>query len=1126
MNNSKFLLSSIAISILCSVDLSANCSTYGGTENGDTCTISGQTLNGSINPYFNPTDNMTDKSVIVDGTNITYGYGKSLTGGNIAGPRPHIPDPLDKVQIANNNTLIITGGSNVDQFDIAGTKVNNPGINIEANNNNLIISGSGTSVKSHNALAGAWIPGVGTTNENSVTINSGATVEGHVSGGNSEQGEASRNNIIIDSATVIGKVTAGNVDSGGIAASENSVTISGNAVITGDITGGGSNAREANSNEVTINDTATIIGNITGGDSRQQNGTANSNKITIGQNADISQVAQITGATSTQGTANQNKLIIAGSVDSGTAITGGIGSTDASDNNILISGDSAGEVIGGKSAQGSANNNDITIGGNSTGNITGSIGQTGADNNNISVGGSVDSNVIGGQSAQGTANNNDITIGGNATGNITGGEGKTGASDNNIAISGDSNGAIIGGQSEAGSANKNDITIGGNSTGNITGGDGQTGASDNNILISGSSTGAIIGGQSDAGAANKNDIIIGGSSVGGNVIGGIGQTDAGDNNINITGSVTGNVTGGQSTQGTANKNDITIGGSVTGNVTGGEGQTGAENNNISVAGSVGGDVIGGKTENGSAGNNIINIDGNTNGNIIGGQTNDPNGQTSGNQITANGNVDGNIYGGYNQATQKVQGSNNTITLSGNLNKVTGNIQVGDTTSNGGSGNTLNINTNNPVTLGGKTNGAQNINIAVGNLGAGDAAVTIGPNGSIDVGGTTISAELKVKDNFNHGDTLKLFQTQGNAKIEGEANSVDVTAVKGGAVTYKVEIDKSDLTKPAEAKITGITPETKTISEGLVAGAATISIASENTAGKGIESAAASTYVNMATAGAGTAVVAPFGSSMGGSSKIKTGSYVRSTGISLIVGAAAGKYTDDGKLTIGPFIEMGKNWYSTYNDFGNGEIRGDGDSRYIGAGILARYDFGSILSSRPYVEASFRYGRNYNRYENIHMNDGFGNHAKYHMNTNYIGYHLGAGYEFRKDDKAIELYAKYLYTRLAGDEIEIMHIPYVFEAVESHRLLTGSRYKLDLDPKDNFKITPYAGVALDYEFEGSGDVYASGFAVDSPTLRGASTMLEAGVTIDNNKGFSVDLGAFGHMGKRQGINGIANVKFEF
>ncbi|WP_236864088.1 autotransporter outer membrane beta-barrel domain-containing protein [Campylobacter devanensis] len=207
--------------------------------------------------------------------------------------------------------------------------------------------------------------------------------------------------------------------------------------------------------------------------------------------------------------------------------------------------------------------------------------------------------------------------------------------------------------------------------------------------------------------------------------------------------------------------------------------------------------------------------------------------------------------------------------------------------------------------------------------------------------------------------------------------------------------------------------------------------------------------------------------------------------------------------------------------------GDGDSRYIGAGLLARYDFGSTMASRPYIDGSARLGKNYNRYENTHMiNRSTGEHAKYDMNTNYFGIHVGAGYEFKIYNQALDIYAKYLYNNLAGDEIEIMHIPYVFEAVESHRLITGSRYKIDLDPKDSFKITPYAGAALDYEFKGSGDVYASGFAVDSPTLSGASAMLEAGLSIDGNRGFTIDIGAFGHLGKRQGINGIANLKFEF
>ena len=75
------------------------------------------------------------------------------------------------------------------------------------------------------------------------------------------------------------------------------------------------------------------------------------------------QVSEIIGGTSAQGTANKNELNIDGSVSAGTSITGGIGQTDASDNNILISGDIAGAIIGGQSTQGTANKNDIIIGG-------------------------------------------------------------------------------------------------------------------------------------------------------------------------------------------------------------------------------------------------------------------------------------------------------------------------------------------------------------------------------------------------------------------------------------------------------------------------------------------------------------------------------------------------------------------------------------------------------------------------------------------------------------------------------------------------------------------------------------------------------------------------------------------
>ncbi|WP_086253530.1 hypothetical protein [Campylobacter sp. P091] len=462
----------------------------------------------------------------------------------------------------------------------------------------------------------------------------------------------------------------------------------------------------------------------------------------------------------------------------------------------------------------------------------------------------------------GSVNDNNVIIkdGATVTGLIYGGYATGGEASKNTVIvdSAVENSNILGGHSgRAAKVNENTVIVRGDSKveGNITGGGGHAGhfskeAHNNKVSIEDNATiiGVIKGGESkvDGYTANGNQISIG--------------KDANISQVS-------EIIGGTSAQGTSNKNNIIIGGSVTG----GEGKIGSENNNIKVAGNIGGTVIGGKTDSGSAGNNIINIDGNTQGNIIGGQTNDPNGQTGGNQITANGNVDGNIYGGYNEATQKVQGSNNTITLSGDLTKVTGNIQVGDTTSNGGSGNTLNINTKNPVTLEGNTSGAKTISIAVSNIGANQAAITIGQNGSIDVNNTTITAQLNLQPSVQSGDPIQLFKAEGNAStaIQGSVSNIEVTAVKGGAITYKVEIDPNNLGETGKVgETTGIKEETKTISEGLVAGAAVISIASENAASKGIEAATTSTSANMATAGAGTAVVAPFGSSMGGTSKIK------------------------------------------------------------------------------------------------------------------------------------------------------------------------------------------------------------------------------------------------------------------
>ncbi|MCI7363488.1 MAG: hypothetical protein MSH23_00430, partial [Campylobacter lanienae] len=165
MNNSKILLSSITISILCSVNLSAACPN--GTESGDTCTISGATINDSVTPWHNrnPGGDSIGKTLIIEnGTHITQGNQKSTYAGSVRNGK------------ADENTLIITGGSVLNVEYVSGGKVNNPIDTSSASNNSVTISGANTQVTSKHILSGGWTAGEGTANENIVTIKEGATV--------------------------------------------------------------------------------------------------------------------------------------------------------------------------------------------------------------------------------------------------------------------------------------------------------------------------------------------------------------------------------------------------------------------------------------------------------------------------------------------------------------------------------------------------------------------------------------------------------------------------------------------------------------------------------------------------------------------------------------------------------------------------------------------------------------------------------------------------------------------------------------------------------------------------------------------------------------------------------------
>jgi outer membrane autotransporter protein len=100
----------------------------------------------------------------------------------------------------------------------------------------------------------------------------------------------------------------------------------------------------------------------------------------------------------------------------------------------------------------------------------------------------------------------------------------------------------------------------------------------------------------------------------------------------------------------------------------------------------------------------------------------------------------------------------------------------------------------------------------------------------------------------------------------------------------------------------------------------------------------------------------------------------------------------------------------------------------------------------------------------------------------------------------------------------------FEDVTSQRSRTGVRYSRTV----NDYLTPYIGAAFDYEFDGQSAATTNGFRIESPSMKGATGAGEVGIkfTPSADSPFSMEVGAQGYTGKREGVTGNLMLKLEF
>ncbi|WP_455656518.1 autotransporter domain-containing protein [Phascolarctobacterium sp.] len=725
------------------------------------------------------------------------------------------------------------------------------------------------------------------------------------------------------------------------------------------------------------------------------------------------------------------------------------------------------------------------------------------------------------------AKNNKVFIKSGKMGSVYGSRNSSGdAVENRVIISGGTTSTVYGGRSSSGDAVENRVIISGGTTSTVYGGYSYIGdAVKNSVIISDGTVSGIYGGYSYSGDGDvvENRVFISGGTIEYSVYGGESYDgEATKNKVYISsGTITEHVYGGYSYSGKVSENRVYISGSSTikKNVYGGYGSSGkvSENRVFISGGTVNNSVYGGASSGGDAVENHVFISGSSTikKEVYGGHS--YNGAVTGNTVTiSGGKITGYVYGGY---SENGAATGNTVTISGRPDFADGVfIHGGNKVS---SGNTLNFNSKG-LTVG-KVKNFEYYNFCLpGGTRAGNILLTMTADNGADISGSKVQVSAEgTAAAFKAGDQITLLYTDtpGTGSVITADNTTDYGKEmrQGVSVVYDITTGLNEDGHKLVTTVNGgkVLEQTKSPVETQAAAAAFLNSGADLLAGSGIASMTAATSAEDG---------AIFGAMGGGSMRYKTGSYADVKGYNLAMGFGKAVANNAGKLTFGPFIEYGKGEYTSHLD---GGIRGDGNTKYYGVGVLARQD----NNSGVYYEGSLRYGRRDADYASGDLIGAGGSkvYSSYDSSSAYYGAHLGIGKVTGLNDTTkADVYAKFMYTHQNGDSVALRGEGagevYDFDAVDSTRVRIGARVSKAYRERG----TGYAGLAYEYEFDGEAKATVLGFSTPSPSIKGSSGLLELGYILQakgaNDPAIDINLQGWG--GKKQGFTGNVNFVWTF
>lgn len=373
----------------------------------------------------------------------------------------------------------------------------------------------------------------------------------------------------------------------------------------------------------------------------------------------------------------------------------------------------------------------------------------------------------------------------------------------------------------------------------------------------------------------------------------------------------------------------------------------------------------------------------------------------------------------------------------------------------------------------------------------------------------------------------IINNSNNLLTSGVDYSETLKSKKGVSLDYDFVISNDANNIYATVVDIKASPKTKAVMEGRLGGLGVLNLGADLATGEGMRQALGATEPGGTASG--TTTVAPFAAASAGKQRLVTGSHVNVNSISGLAGVAARKNYDTMSVTGGVFFEFGYARNKTFNSTDSGDVNGKGNAHYYGLGLLSRLNLTDTVLKNMYFEGSVRFGRIFNDWHTNDMVDRIsGKRAEFDSSNNYYGIHMGLGYVLQATDRlSLDMYGKVLWSHLDGKKTKVADDQYEFADVDSWRSRIGTRADYTLNDKVEF----YAGAAWEHEFKGDAkaQIFHSNLSYDvpSPSTRGNSAVLDFGVAFNTLKpGLTLGFGVTGYLGKREGVSGNLQAKYEF